>query len=67
MTAETTAGEAFDSDKHDQEIKKSYYHIFDDATIEKMRHYFNVQQDDQEAFLRYLKDRKVPTTNPNDV
>lgn len=67
MKAETSAGKAFDSDKHDQEIKKSYYHIFDDATIEKMRQYFNVQQDDQEAFLKYLKNRKVPTTNPNDV
>jgi hypothetical protein len=67
MTAETSAGKAFDSDEHDQETKKSYYHVFDDTTVEKMRHYFNVQHEDQEAFLRYLKDRKVPTTTPNDV
>ena len=69
MTAETTAGDKsiFDAEAHDQETKKSYYHVFDDVTVEKMKHYFNVNPDDQEALLRYLKSNRVPATSPNDV
>lgn len=69
MTTETTSGDdrIYDADAHDQETKKSYYHAFDDVTVEKMKHYFNVNPADQEALLRYLKSNSVPATSPNDV
>lgn len=68
MTAESTASrnETFDADSHDQETKKSYYHAFDDDSVDKMKKYFKVEEDHDE-FLRYLKQRKVPGTTPNDV
>lgn len=68
MTTESTASrnETFDADSHDQETKKSYYHAFDDDSVDKMKKYFKVEEDHDE-FLRYLKHRKVPTTTPNDV
>jgi len=68
MTSETTGSriDSFDADTHDQEIKKAYYHNFDDKSIEKMLRYFRVEED-QDAFLVYLKNRKVPKTTPDDV
>jgi hypothetical protein len=68
MTTESNASksETFDADRHDQEIKKSYYHKFDDESVDKMKKYFKVE-DDYEAFLRYLKNSKIPATTPNDV
>lgn len=68
MTTESTGGnhEIFDADQHNQEIRKSYYHSFDDESVDKMKRYFKVE-DDHDVFLRYLKNRKVPKTTPNDV
>jgi hypothetical protein len=68
MTIESTSSnsETFDADAHDQETRKSYYHKFDDDTIDNMKKYFNVKED-HDTFLRYLKNRKVPGTTPNDV
>ncbi|HKU49146.1 MAG TPA: hypothetical protein VJP79_04290 [Nitrososphaera sp.] len=61
--------DTFEADNHDQETRKSYYHAFDDKSVENMKRYFKVEDDDHnhDAFLRYLKNRKVPTTTPNDV
>lgn len=69
MTTEPSSGnnEIFDADAHDQDTKKEYYHLFDDATVKKMKHYFKVDKDDQAIFLKYLKSRRVPATTPNDV
>jgi hypothetical protein len=68
MTSETTGSTSntFDADIHDQEIKKSYYHTFDDDSVDKMKKYFKVEED-HDVLLKYLKDRKVPKTTPNDV
>jgi hypothetical protein len=68
MTSETTGSdqETFDADNHDEQTKKSYYHTFDDVSIDKMKKYFKVDEQ-QDVLLRYLKDRKVPRTTPNDV
>jgi hypothetical protein len=68
MTSETTGSnpETYDADSHDQETKKSYYHAFDDDSVDKMKKYFKVEED-HDTFLRYLKNRKVPKTTPNDV
>jgi hypothetical protein len=68
MTIESTGSnsETFDAGAHDQEIRKSYYHKFDDDTIANMKKYFNVEKD-HDVFLSYLKNRKVPGTTPNDV
>jgi hypothetical protein len=68
MTSESTASsnETFDADNHDQEIKKLYYHAFDDDSVDKMKKYFKVE-DDHAVFLRYLKEMRVPKTTPNDV
>ena len=68
MTSEITGStpHRFDSDTHDQETKKSYYHNFDDESVEKMIRYFKVNED-QDAFLRYLKNRKIPKTTPDHV
>ena len=68
MTSESTGSdrEIFDADTHDQETKKAYYHIVDDELVHKLKKYFKVE-DDHDALLRYLKNRKVPQTTPNDV
>ena len=68
MTSETAGShtETYDADSHDQETKKSYYHTFDDESVDKMKKYFKVEEE-HDAFLRYLKNRKVPNTTPNDV
>jgi hypothetical protein len=68
MTSEITGSkpETFDSDAHDQETKKAYYHLLDDELVHKLRKYFRVE-DDHDVLLRYLKRRKVPNTTPNDV
>lgn len=68
MTSESTGSktETFDADNHDQETKKSYYHAFDDDSVDKMKRYFKVEED-HDLFMRYLKNRKVPKTTPNDV
>ena len=68
MTTESTGSrsDTFDADIHDQDTKKSYYHFFDDDCIDALKKYFKVEEE-YEAFLRYLKNRKVPTTTPNDV
>jgi hypothetical protein len=68
MTIESTGSDAetFDADAHDQETKKAYYHKFDDDAIDGMKKYFKVE-DSQDVFLRYLKNRRVPGTTPNDV
>ena len=70
MTEESTGSnekeELFDADTHEQDVRKSYYHTFDDDAIDRMKKYFKVEQD-HETLIRYLKDRKVPTTTPNDV
>lgn len=69
MTTETTGGdkEIFDADAHDQDIKKDYYHLFDDSTLVKLRNYFKLEEENHDLFLRYLKVRRVPDTTPNDV
>jgi len=68
MTTEPLgSNEIFDADTHNQETKKEYYHMFDDATVKKMKHYFKVDKVDQAIFLKYLKSRRVPATTPNDV
>lgn len=68
MTTESTGGnhETFDADGHDQETRKLYYHAFDDESVDKMKKYFKVEED-HDVFLRYLKNRKIPKTTPNDV
>ena len=68
MSSESSGSDAtiFDADAHEQEVKKSYYHAFDDEDIDRMKKYFKVEHD-HETLIRYLKDRKVPTTTPNDV
>ena len=68
MTTETTGSrtERFDADSHDKETKKAYYHNFDDESIEKMIRYFRVDEQ-QDAFLRYLQNRKIPRTTPDHV
>jgi hypothetical protein len=68
MTSESTESlpETFDPDTHDQDIKKSYYHIFDDESIQRMKKYFKVEND-ASALVKYLKARKVPGTALNDV
>jgi hypothetical protein len=68
MTSESTASKRkiFDADIHDQETKKSYYHLFDDEAIYKMKKYFKVEQD-HGTLLRYLKQRRVPPTTPDHV
>jgi hypothetical protein len=68
MTSESTGSSRgiFDADTHDQETKKSYYHLFDDEAIHKMSRYFKVEEHHEEL-LRYLKNRKVPTTTPDHV
>jgi hypothetical protein len=69
MTSETIGGEKeiFDADAHDQEVKKEYYHLFDDETVEKMKNYFKLEQENHDLFLRYLKHRRIPLTTSNDV
>ena len=69
MTDEPTFSdnEIFDADNHDQETKKSYSHTFDDDSVHNMRQYFKVEDEHHDTFLRYLKNRKVPGTTPNDV
>jgi hypothetical protein len=68
MTTEpSSSNETFNPDSHDEETKKSYYHTFDDETVEKMKGYFKVNKHDGDALLKYLKDNKVPGTTPNDV
>jgi hypothetical protein len=72
MTSESTGSNysnknTFDSDSHVQEVKKSYYHIFDDKSVELMKKYFKIEDQNNEVFLRYLKDRRIPTTTPDDV
>jgi hypothetical protein len=69
MTSEITGGndEIFDADAHEQEVKKSYYHTFDDEDVRKLKHYYNVPFEEHNILLRYLKDHRVPTTTPNDL
>jgi hypothetical protein len=69
MTTETSSGEKeiFGPDVHPQSTKKRYYHMFDDTTLEMMKYYFKIDEENQDAFLRYLKNRRVPPTTPNDV
>lgn len=57
----------FDPDRHDQDTKKSYYHTFDDKTVEKMKGYYKVRKDEHDVLLKYLKDNKVPDTTPDDT
>jgi hypothetical protein len=64
MTSESTGSNhsnknTFDSHSHDQ-VKKSYYHIFDDNSVELMKKYFKIEDQNNEVFLRYLKDRRIP-------
>jgi hypothetical protein len=69
MTSESTgsdSNETFNADTHDQETKKSYYHTFDDDTIQKMKKYFKTEDDNHEL-LKYLKARKKPPTTPDHV
>ena len=68
MTTESTGSNAksFDTDIHEQQLKKSYYDAFDDDSIDQMKKYFKVE-DDHAALIRYLKDRRIPSTTPNDV
>jgi hypothetical protein len=68
MTIESTGSDAevFDADAHDQETKKAYYHKFDDDAIDGMKKHFKVEEN-HDTFLRYLKNRRVPGTTPNDV
>jgi hypothetical protein len=57
----------FDADSHDQDKKKSYYHAFDDKTVEKMKGYYKVRKNDHEVLLKYLMDNKVHDATPNDT
>jgi hypothetical protein len=68
MTSESTGSEpeTFDADNHDQETKKSYYHVLDDESVGAMKKYFKVE-DDHDSLLRYLKNREVPKTTPDHV
>jgi hypothetical protein len=68
MTSETTGSnsKAFDADMHDQKTKKSYYHTFDDDSVDRMKKYFKVENN-HDVLLKYLKDRKVPKTTPKNV
>ena len=69
MTSESTGSSdpsIFDADTHDERTKKAYYHTFDDDSVEKLMKYFKVDEQ-QEVLFRYLKNRKVPRTTPNDV
>lgn len=47
MTNESTGStpETFDADTHDQETKKSYYHLLDDKAIHNMKKYFRMEED----------------------
>ncbi len=69
MTAENTGGnnEIFDTDAHEQEVKKSYYHAFDDQDVNNLKHYYKVPFAEQDVLLRYLREHRVPTTTPNDL
>lgn len=67
MTTETTGSEStkiFDADTHGEETKKSYYHLFDDDMIRRMKEYFKVEE---EHVMRYLKANKVAPTTPDHV
>ena len=55
----------FDADTHDQETKKSYYQTFDDKTVNKLKNYYKVDDNNHDTLLRYLKDNKVPPTTPD--
>jgi hypothetical protein len=68
MTSESTGSKRriFDADTHDQETRKSYYQLLDDEAIHQMKKYFKVE-DDHETLLKYLKQSKVPPTNPDHV
>jgi hypothetical protein len=67
IESSTSNNETFNSDNHDEETKKSYYHTFDDETVEKMKGYFKVKKRDNDTLMKYLKDNKVPGTTPDDV
>jgi hypothetical protein len=68
MTSESTGSQpnTFNADSHDEETKKSYYHLFDDESVNAMKKYYKVE-DDHDALLRYLKHQKVPKTTPDHV
>lgn len=64
MTSESTgSAETFDAD-----TKKQYYHLFDDVDMQKMKHYFKLEEesDHHDVLLRYLKQRRVRTDIPLD-
>ena len=68
MTSETTGSEStkiFDADTHDQETKKSYYHLFDDDMVRRLKEYFKVEE--EHTILRYLKANKIAPTTPDHV
>lgn len=42
-----------------KEIRKNY-HVYDDDTVEALKQYFKVKDEEHDTLLRYLKDNKSP-------
>lgn len=70
MTSESTgSSKTFGADAGNLETKKQYHpHIFDDEDMQKMKHYFKLEEesDHHDMLLRYLKQRRVRTDMPFD-
>lgn len=63
-------GNKFDAYTHDKEIKKKYYQLCDDETIDSMKRYFKIEaehSDNEYVLSRYLKYHRLPKTNPDHI
>lgn len=45
------------AEKRKEQARKNY-HIYDDNTVEALKQYFKVKDEEHDALLRYLKDNK---------